>query len=174
MMRFRVVVGVPGASGPRCGFRLLETLREHGGDIHALLGRAGEKTSYLDPLVREWKQPAIEDLRRRPSIGSFQTSALVDAPCSVNTLCSIAAGVSSTLVVRASSGSERAPEADSETALHPGHLRRMVTLTEVRSSGVPPSAGFYQKLRRIVIGLVVRSVERVLALLGLPSMGTKR
>ncbi|MGA7411412.1 MAG: UbiX family flavin prenyltransferase [Bryobacteraceae bacterium] len=184
-MKFRVVVAVTGASGSIYGFRLLEKLREHAGvEIHLILSRAGEKTSYLElgKVAASWKQLAhyhypIEDIGSRLASGSFQTSAMVVAPCSINTMSSIAAGISSNLIVRAADVAlkerRRLILMVRETPFHLGHLRTMVALTEMGAIVAPPIPGFYQK-PQTVIDLVDHSVERVLDLLGLPSAGAKR
>lgn len=184
-MKLRVVVGVTGASGSIYGFRLLEKLREHTGvEIHLILSRAGEKTSYLEigKLAADWKQIAhyhypIEDIGSRLASGSFQTSAMVVAPCSINTMSSIAAGISSNLIVRAADVAlkerRRLILMVRETPFHLGHLRSMAALTEMGAVVAPPIPAFYQKPQS-VIELVDHSVERVLDLLGLPSEGAIR
>ena len=184
-MKFRVVVGVTGASGSIYGFRLLEKLREHTEvEIHLVLSRAGERTSYLElgKLAGAWKELAhynypIEDIGSRLASGSFQTSAMVVAPCSINTMSSIAAGISSNLIVRAADvvlkERRRLILMVRETPFHLGHLRTMVALTEMGAIVAPPIPGFYQK-PQTMLDLVDHSVERVLDLLGLPSATAKR
>ncbi len=137
-MKFRVVVGVTGASGSIYGWRLLEKLRERQSvEIHLVLSRAGEKTSYLElgKLAPAWKQLAhynypIEDIGSRLASGSFQTNAMVVAPCSIHTMSSIAAGISSNLIVRAADVAlkehRRLILMVRETPFHLGHLRSMV------------------------------------------------
>ena len=184
-MKFRVVVGVTGASGSLYGFRLLEKLRERSGvEIHLVLSRAGEKTSYLElgKLAADWKALSdysyhIEDIGSRLASGSFRTSAMVVAPCSINTMSSIAAGISSNLIIRAADVAlkerRRLILVVRETPLHLGHLRTMVALTEMGAIVAPPIPGFYHK-PQTVTDVVDHSVERVLDLLGLPSTGALR
>ena len=55
----RIVVGVTGASGSIYGYRLLTKLRQRkDAQIHLVLSRAAEKTSYLELGYRSssWKQ----------------------------------------------------------------------------------------------------------------------
>ncbi len=184
-MKFRVVVGVTGASGSVYGFRLLEKLREHPDvEIHLVLSRAGERTSFLElgQLAGAWKQLAhyyypVEDIGSRLASGSFRTSAMVVAPCSINTMSSIASGISSNLIVRAADVAlkerRRLILMVRETPFHLGHLRSMVALTEMGAIVAPPVPGFYQK-PQTVMELVDHSVERILDLLGLPSAAAKR
>lgn len=184
-MKFRVVVGVTGASGSIYGFRLLKKLQEHpDAEIHLILSRAGEKTSYLElgNLAAAWKELAhhtypIEDIGSRLASGSFQTNAMVVAPCSINTMSSIAAGISSNLIVRAADVALKERRKlilmIRETPLHLGHLRSMVALSEMGAIVAPPVPAFYQN-PQTVTELVDHSVERVLDLLGLPSAEAKR
>jgi flavin prenyltransferase len=184
-LKFRVVVGVTGASGSVYGFRLLEKLREHPDvEIHLVLSRAGERTSFLElgQLAGAWKQLAhyyypVEDIGSRLASGSFRTSAMVVAPCSINTMSSIASGISSNLIVRAADVAlkerRRLILMVRETPFHLGHLRSMVALTEMGAIVAPPVPGFYQK-PQTVMELVDHSVERILDLLGLPSAAAKR
>lgn len=149
-MKFRVVVGVTGASGSVYGFRLLEKLREHPDvEIHLVLSRAGERTSFLElgQLAGAWKQLAhyyypVEDIGSRLASGSFRTSAMVVAPCSINTMSSIASGISSNLIVRAADVAlkerRRLILMVRETPFHLGHLRSMVALTEMGAIVAPP------------------------------------
>jgi len=184
-LKFRVVIGVTGASGSIYGFRLLEKLRQRPGvEVHLILSRAAEKTSHLElgKLASDWKELAqycysIGDIGSRLASGSFQTGAMVVAPCSINTMSSIAAGISSNLIVRAADVAlkerRRLILMVRETPFHLGHLRTMVALTEMGAIVAPPVPGFYQK-PQTVMDLVDHSVERVLDLLGLPSAGAIR
>jgi 4-hydroxy-3-polyprenylbenzoate decarboxylase len=184
-VKVRVVVGVTGASGSVYGFRLLEKLRERPNvEIHLVLSRAGEKTSRLElgKLASDWKGLAhysysLEDIGSRLASGSFQTSAMVIAPCSINTMSSLAAGISSNLILRAADVTlkerRRLILMVRETPFHLGHLRSMVALTEMGAIIAPPVPGFYHK-PETVMDLVDHSVERVLDLLGWPSAEAKR
>jgi flavin prenyltransferase len=184
-LKFRVVVGVTGASGSIYGYRLLEKLRERPNlEVHLVLSRAGEKTSYLElgRLASDWKELAhytypLEDIGCRLASGSFQTDAMVVAPCSINTMSSIAAGISSNLIVRAADVAlkerRRLILMVRETPFHLGHLRSMVALAEMGAIVAPPVPGFYHK-PQTVLDLVDHSVERVLDLLGLPSAKAMR
>ncbi len=184
-MKFRIVLGVTGASGSIYGFRLLEKLRERPNvEIHLVLSRAGEKTSHLElgKLASDWKNLAhysysLEDIGSRLASGSFQTNAMVVAPCSINTMSSIAGGISSNLIVRAADVTlkerRRLILMVRETPFHLGHLRTMVSLTEMGAIVAPPVPGFYHKPQTI-IDLVDHGVERILDLLGLPSMNARR
>jgi 4-hydroxy-3-polyprenylbenzoate decarboxylase len=181
----RIVVGVTGASGSIYGYRLLEHLRFiNDVETHLVLSRAGEKTGYLEmgKVATDWKAVAdysypLEDIGCRLASGSFLTDAMVVAPCSIHTMSAISSGISSNLIVRAADVAlkerRRLILMVRETPFHLGHLRSMVSLTEMGAIVAPPIPGFYHR-PETVLDLVDHSVHRVLDLLGLPAADTKR
>jgi len=60
-----------------------------------------------------------------------------------------------------------------ETPLHLGHLRSMVSLTEMGAIILPPVPAFYH-LPKTVADIVDHTVDRVLDLLNLPSSDARR
>ncbi len=184
-MKRHIVVGVTGASGSIYGYRLLEQLRSVKDlETHLILSRAAERTGFLElgKVAADWKALAghsypIEDIGCRLASGSFVTSAMVVAPCSIHTMSAIASGISSNLIVRAADVTlkerRRLILMVRETPLHLGHLRSMVALTEMGAVVAPPIPGFYYK-PATVLELVDHSVHRVLDLLGLPSSNARR
>jgi 4-hydroxy-3-polyprenylbenzoate decarboxylase len=112
-----------------------------------------------------------EDIGARIASGSFPIDAMVVAPCSVNTMSSIAAGITSNLLVRAADVTLKERRKlilmIRETPLHLGHLRSMVALAEMGAIVAPPTPAFYHKPQS-VSDIVDHSVDRVLDLLGLP------
>jgi 4-hydroxy-3-polyprenylbenzoate decarboxylase len=152
--------------------------------IHLILSRAAERTSKLelDLLASDWKKLAdytypVEDIGCRLASGSFPVDAMVVIPCSIHTLSAISAGISSNLIVRAADvclkERRRLVLAVRETPFHLGHLRSMVTATEMGAIVAPPIPAFYHKPRSIQ-DLVDYFVERVLDLIGLPDPQTMR
>jgi flavin prenyltransferase len=184
-LKKRIVVGVTGASGAIYGYRLLEHLRSiNSVETHLILSRAAEKTGFLEMGRRavDWKATAdysysIDDIGCRLASGSFVTSGMVVAPCSIHTMSAICAGVSSNLIIRAADVAlkerRRLVLMVRETPFHLGHLRSMVTLTEMGAIVAPPIPGFYHK-PATVLDLVDHSVHRVLDLIGLPASVAKR
>lgn len=182
---FRVVVGVTGASGSIYGWRLLEKLRSSPDvEIHLILSRSGERTAFLEMGKRaaDFKALAhrcypMEDIGARLASGSYSSTAMVIAPCSIHTMSSIASGISSNLLIRAADvmlkERRRLILMVRETPFHLGHLRTMTTLTEMGAIIAPPIPGFYHNPQSI-LDLVDHSVDRVLDLLGLPSASTYR
>ena len=176
----RIIVAVTGASGSIYGWRLLEKLRAAPGvEIHLVLSRSGERTAHLElhksaqdfrALAHCWYP--VEDIGCRLASGSFPTAAMVIAPCSINTMSSIAAGISSNLIVRAADVTlkerRRLILMVRESPLHLGHLRSMTALAEMGAIIAPPVPAFYHQPQSVA-DIVEHSVDRVLDLIGLPA-----
>jgi 4-hydroxy-3-polyprenylbenzoate decarboxylase len=180
----RIVVGVTGASGTTYAIRLLEKLQRPEIEIHLVLTRSGEKTLFLETgkLAADIKALAqyswpIEDISAPLASGSFSTAGMIVAPCSIHTMSSIAAGITSTLLTRAADVSlkerRRLILMVRESPFHLGHLRTMTALTEMGAIIAPPIPGFYNQPTTIE-DLVDSSVERVLDLIGVPYENARR
>jgi flavin prenyltransferase len=183
--KLRVVVGVSGASGSIYGYRLLEKLRDTNNvETHLVLTRTGERTGWIEMGVRaaDWKKLAhyyypLEDLGARIASGSFPIDAMVVAPCSIHSMSAIAAGIAANLLVRAADVTLKERRKlilmIREMPFHLGHLRTMVSLTEMGAIIAPPIPAFYTK-PETVLDLVDSSVNRVMDLLGAPAADAKR
>lgn len=181
----KIVVGISGASGSIYGMRLLERLRRAGGiETHLILTRGGEKTAYLETgaLAKSIKDLAdhaypLEDIGSRLASGSFQTDAMVIAPCSIHTMSAIAAGISSNLLIRAADVTlkerRRLVLLVRETPFHLGHLRTMVSLAEMGAIIMPPVPAFYH-LPKTVEDIVDHTLDRVVDLLGIANPAAYR
>lgn len=181
----RLIVGICGASGSIYGLRLLEKLhREAGVEIHLIMTKAGEKTLYLETgrLAADVKALAhysypVEDISCSLASGSYQTDAMVIAPCSIHSMSAIASGIASNLLIRAADVSLKERRKlilmVRESPFHLGHLRTMTALAEMGAIIAPPVPAFYHKPETIT-DLVDHSVDRVLDLLGLPEETAKR
>ncbi len=180
----RIIVGVSGASGSIYGFRLLERLRRPGVETHLILSRAGLRTAALETgkHAEDFQRLAyysypFEDIGAKLASGSFQTDGMVVAPCSIQSLSAIAAGLSDNLLVRAADVCLKERRKlilmVRETPFHLGHLRTMTALTEMGAIIAPPIPGFYHNPQTI-LDLVDHSVDRVLDLLGLPDTEARR
>lgn len=165
--------------------RLLERLRRAGGiETHLILTRGGEKTAYLETgaLAKSIKDLAdhaypLEDIGSRLASGSFQTDAMVIAPCSIHTMSAIAAGISSNLLIRAADVTlkerRRLVLLVRETPFHLGHLRTMVSLAEMGAIIMPPVPAFYH-LPKTVEDIVDHTLDRVVDLLGIANPAAYR
>ncbi|MEZ5400418.1 MAG: UbiX family flavin prenyltransferase [Bryobacteraceae bacterium] len=173
------MVGISGASGAIYGVRLLAMLRRAGAETHLILSRSGERTTFLECGLRaaDLREAAdawypLEDVGARLASGSFPTGGMVIAPCSINTMSSIAAGVSSNLMVRAADVALKERRKlilmVRETPFHLGHLRSMTALSEMGAIVMPPAPAFYHHPKTIE-DIVDHTLERVLDLLGVPA-----
>ena len=179
----KFIVGVTGASGTIYAVRLLQRL--HGvAETHLVVSRAAEKTLFLETgkLTADLKQLAtfsysLEDIAARLASGSFRTDGMVIAPCSMNTMAAIASGVCSNLLTRAADvilkERRKLILMVRETPFHLGHLRNMVSLTEMGATIAPPIPAFYHKPQTI-LDLVDHSVDRVIDLLGIENPDASR
>lgn len=180
-----IVVGITGASGSIYGIRLLEKLQASGAArTHLILTRSGERTVHLETgrLAADLKSLAshsypVEDIGCRLASGSFPIDAMVVAPCSIHTMSSIAAGISSNLLIRAADVALKERRKlillVRETPLHLGHLRTMAALAEMGAIIAPPIPAFYHHPQTIE-DLVGHTIDRVLDLLGIPAPGALR
>jgi len=172
----RLVVGITGASGAVYGVCLLERARALGLETHLVVTPAGVLNAHhelgldraaLDALADRSYAPA--DIGACVASGSFDTAAMVVAPCSMKTLAAIAHGFGDNLLTRAADVTlkERRPLLlmVRETPFNLAHLRNMTAVTEMGGIVFPPLPAFYNKPTSIA-ELVDDTVERVLQLLG--------
>lgn len=178
-------MGVTGASGALYPLRLLQRLAlRKDVEIHLILSRAGEKTLFFETgrkaaelrAMAHFSWP-LEDIAAPLASGSFQSEGMIIAPCSINTMSSIAHGISSNLMIRAADvvlkERRRLILMVRESPFHLGHLRTMTALAEMGAIIAPPIPGFYNN-PKTVEDLVDSSVDRVLDLIGLPDDRIRR
>lgn len=181
----RIIVGISGASGSIYGFRLLEKLRLNPAvETHLILTRSAERTAWLEmekksadfKSLSHFSYP-IDDIGCRLASGSFQSDAMVIAPCSIHSMSAIAHGITSNLLIRAADVmlKERRPLIlmVREMPFHLGHLKTMTTLAEMGAIIAPPVPGFYHKPQS-VIDLVDHCIDRVMDLMNIPAPDAKR
>ena len=175
----RLIVGISGASGVIYGIRLLESLKNSEIETHLVVTRAAEMTiAYETPYTAKdvkalaHKVYPLEDVGAAIASGSFQTLGMVVAPCSMKTLAEIATGVTGNLLTRAADvvlkERRRLVLVPRETPLHLGHLRNMVSVTEIGAIVAPPMPAFYAEPKTLD-DLIDHSVGRVLDLFGIES-----
>jgi 4-hydroxy-3-polyprenylbenzoate decarboxylase len=181
----RIIIGVTGASGSIYGWRFLEKLRSIPEmELHLILSRSGERTAFLEmgKSAADFRALAsvtypVEDIGCRLASGSFPTDGMVIAPCSINTMSAISAGISNNLMVRAADvvlkERRKLILLVRESPLHLGHLRSMTALAEMGAILAPPVPAFYHQPKTIE-DIVDHSVDRVMDLLGVPSPDAKR
>jgi len=178
-MSQRLVVGISGASGVIYGVRLLECLRVLGIESHLVMTPAAEvtlgcETNYKVAAIRALASHAYaaDNMAAPIASGSFQTMGMVIAPCSMKSLAEIANGATTTLLTRAADvmlkERRRLALLVRETPLHSGHLRNMLTVSELGGIIAPPVPAFYAKPQS-VDDVIDHTVGRILDLFGLDS-----
>lgn len=174
----RIVVAISGASGAIYGIRALEVIHEDRSvELHAIVSsgakatieyetdRAVEDVTKLADVVHDEK-----DLAASLASGSFLTSGMLVAPCSMRTMASIANSLNDNLIVRAADvhlkERRKLVLMVRETPLNANHLRLMHELTLAGAVILPPVPGFYQRPRSLM-DLVDHSVGKALDQLGI-------
>ncbi len=174
--RSRVVVGITGATGALYGVRLLQRLKATGCETHLVASPAGVLNVHHELGLDRNALEALADTAYSPgdvgaaiASGSFATTAMVVAPCSMKTLAAIAHGLSDNLLSRAADVTlkerRRLVLMVRETPFNLAHLRNMTAVTEMGGMIFPPLPAFYHRPATID-DLVNDTVERVLSLLG--------
>lgn len=180
----RIIVGISGASGTLYGIRLLEALRALGVETHLIVTKAAAMTLQYESEMKLADIQAlashnhpIGNIGASIASGSFRTTGMIVAPCSVKTMSEIATGVTSNLLSRAADvvlkERRRLVLMVRETPLHIGHLRTMLALAEMGAVIAPPVPALYARPETID-DLVRHSIARVLDLFDLDTPGTHR
>jgi 4-hydroxy-3-polyprenylbenzoate decarboxylase len=174
----RVIVGISGASGAMLGIRIVELLAAADCETHLVVSRSGEKTiaheAGPDALHRiqalAFRRHPIEDVGATIASGSFRTSGMIVAPCSMRTLSAIATGAADNLLVRAADvhlkERRRLVLLARETPLHLGHIRMMAAATEMGAIVAPPVPAYYRRPQSVT-EIVDHTARRAIDLLDL-------
>ena len=172
----RLVIGITGATGAVYGLHLLRRARALQLETHLILTPAGVLNAHhelgLDREALECEADvsyAPGDVGACVASGSFATSAMIVAPCSMKSLAAIAHGFGDNLLTRAADVTlkerRRLVLVVRETPFNLAHLRNMTAVTEMGGIVFPPLPAFYHHPKDIE-DLVNESVERVLELAG--------
>ena len=169
----RIVVALSGASGAIYGIRALEVLRADPTiEIHAIISRGARATieyetdrAVADVVALAHVTYEESDLGAAIASGTFLTSGMLVAPCSIRTMSAIAHSLNDTLIVRAADvhlkERRRLVLMVRETPLHAGHLKSMHELALYGATILPPVPGFYV-LPKTVAEIVDHSVGKAL------------
>ncbi len=152
----RLIVGISGASGTVYGVRLLEVLKNSPVETHLVITgntrrvielETGFSVTGIEALADEVHDN--KDLGAAIASGSFKTSGMVVAPCSMKSLSAIANSYNDTLLVRAADvvlkEGRKLVLVARETPLHLGHLRLMTRVVEMGAVMLPPMPSFYHR-----------------------------
>jgi 4-hydroxy-3-polyprenylbenzoate decarboxylase len=173
----RFVVAITGATGAVYGVRLLEHLRAMPGvETHLVISDAATLTLHQETGLQRRDVEALAHVVHKTreigasiASGSFCTSGMVIAPCSMKTLAAVAHGLSDNLIARAADvilkERRRLILMVRETPFNLAHLRNMTAVTEMGGIVFPPLPSFYNRPATIE-EMVDHSIARVLDLLG--------
>ena len=175
-MKKRLIIGISGSTGPIYGVRLLKILAQHFPNVerHLILTKAARLTiDYELGYAPEEVEKLGSVLHSEKNIGatiasgSFITSGMIVAPCSMKTLSAIANSYNDSLISRAADvclkERRRLVLVVRETPLHHGHLRLMQQATEAGAIILPPSPAFYHRpktIEEIVDHTIVKALDQ--------------
>jgi flavin prenyltransferase len=184
-----LVVAMSGASGAPYAVRLLHVLARTGRRVHLTVTPSAVQV-LRDEMSLEVDldafNPATLGLRDHGRVlyhhhsdfsagiasGSFPTGGMVIIPCSMSTIGSIAAGVTTNLVTRAADVHLKERRklilVPRETPLSLIHLENMVRVTQAGAVVLPAMPGWYHRPRRLE-DLVDFVVARICDQLGIPN-----
>src|SRR2546427_5220900 len=104
----KIIVGITGATGTIFGVRLLEVMKDAGVETHLVMSKWGirtllHETAYTVDYVKSLAEHTYGDTDQGAAIssGSFLTSGMIIAPCSMRTLAALAHGQGDNLIHRA-------------------------------------------------------------------------
>ena len=171
----RFIVAITGASGAIYGVRLLQALRALPDyETHLVMSASGALTASQEVDLKRSDIEAladvvhsVKDIGATISSGSFRTTGMVIAPCSMKTLAGVAHGLADNLISRAADvvlkERRRLVLMARETPLNLAHLRNMTAVTEMGAIVFPPVPAFYARPGSID-DMVDHTVGRVLDL----------
>ena len=172
-----MVIGITGASGVIYGIRMLEVLAAvEDVETHLVLTPAARLNVGIETSlsVSEVEASAdvvhnVKNLAAPIASGSYRTSGMIVAPCSMKTLSAIVNCYSGNLLTRAAEVTlkERRPLAlmPRESPLHAGHTRLLREASLMGIHLAPPMPAFYNA-PQTVDDIINHSVGRVLDLFG--------
>lgn len=174
----RLIVAITGASGAAYGVQLLRRLREQPDvETHLLLSVAGVLNAYQELDLKRGDVEAlahvvhsVNDIGATIASGSFATTGMVVAPCSMKTLAAIAHGYADNLITRAADvclkERRRLVLLPREAPLNLAHIRNMEAVTLMGGVIFPPVPALYHRPAS-VDEMVDQTVARVLDLFGI-------
>jgi 4-hydroxy-3-polyprenylbenzoate decarboxylase len=156
-----VVVGISGASGSMMALATVEELLRRDTPTALVCSNAGRlvwqeelDVSFTETLALWQEHPKftfypINDLRAPIASGTYPTSGMVMVPASMNSIASVANGLSSNLLLRAADvclkENRRLVLVPRESPLHSIHLENMLKLARMGAVVLPPEPAFYLK-----------------------------
>ena len=180
-----VVVGISGASGSVLAHRTVDELLQRRVPTQVVCSNAArmvwqeELGLSFNETLSAWQEDPhftfhpLNDLRAPIASGTYPTAGMVVVPCSMNSIASIAHGISGNLLTRAADvclkERRRLVIVPRETHLHSIHLENMLTLSRIGAVILPPEPAFYLKPQSVA-DIVEFVVGRILVALGIDDM----
>ena len=177
-----VIVGITGASGSLMARAMVDELLRRDMSTAVVCSNAARMVwheelgcSFNETLVEWQEHPAfvhyqVNDLRAPIASGSYPAAGMAIVPASMNSIASLANGISNNLLLRAADVclKERRPLAlvPRETPLHSIHLENMLTLSRMGAVILPPDPAFYLKPQSVE-DVVRYVINKVLVSLGI-------
>ena len=189
-----LVIAMTGASGAVYAVRLLNVLSRMGRVVHLTMSPGAVQVlreelglevdlEAFDPTMLGIRGSGRlvyhhhEDFSAGIASGSFSTGGMVVIPCSMSTLASIAAGITTNLITRAADVHLKERRklilVPRETPLSLIHLENMVQVTRAGAVVLPAMPGWYHRPHRLE-DLVDFIVARICDQLGLANALTPR
>ena len=184
-MTKNIIIAITGASGAIYGIRALELLKQIDNiKTHLVISNAGkitinQETNYNVDDVKSLADCyySNKDIGARIACGSHLSDGMLIAPCSINTMSSLAHGITNNLVTRSADVclKERRKVIIMlrETPLHIGHIKSMELLTNIGAIIAPPVPALYQQPKSID-DLINYTISRNLELLGIKELDIAR
>lgn len=172
-MTRRLIIGLSGASGFQYGYKALQILQNLPDiETHLVVSKGADMTRALETPYSKEEVMAMADvahpignLGAAISSGSFRTTGMLVAPCSMRSLAAIAHGYNDNLLTRAADvvlkERRRLVLMVRESPLNLAHLDNMKRVTEMGGIIFPPVPAFYQQPQS-VDDIVTHSVGRAL------------
>lgn len=168
-----LILAITGASGAIYGLTALKILQTLDIITHLIISKSAFITikQELDLTPNDLYKLATyyynnHDIGAVISSGSFKTAGMLIAPCSMNTMSSIAIGIEDTLITRAASITLKERRKlvlmTRETHLHTIHLENMLKLSKCGAIIAPPVPSFYnlpKSIDELVYYTVVRNLD---------------
>lgn len=180
----KIIIGISGASGAIYGVEMLKALKTLNIETHLMVSKTAQITlAHETPYTLAEVQKLAthfhknDDLAACVSSGSFKTTGMIIAPCSVKSLAEIATGVTSTLLTRSADvclkERRKLVLMVRETPLHSIHLRNMLTLSDMGAIIAPPVPAFYSNPKSLN-EMVKHTIARVLDIFSLDNKTIQR
>lgn len=176
-MNLPLVVAITGATGVIYGVEMLRILKELGQETHLIVSDAAAlnltiETGYSLEEVKALAKVVYDnkDIGAAIASGSFRTSGMIVAPCTVKTLSAITNSFTYNLVVRAADVTLKERRKlvlmVRETPLHKGHLDLMMRASDYGAVILPPMPAFYHKPESIM-DIIHQSIGKTLDHVGI-------